>query len=68
MDTLTAIAPAFVEMAHRIVWCTATTVDAQGRPRSRILQQVENGVAVRCAVLKRCWRARMARHGYAEVA
>ncbi len=32
-------------------------------PRSRILPQVENGVAVRCAVLKRCWRARCARNG-----
>lgn len=38
-------------------------------PRSRILAQVENGVAVRCAVLKRCWRARANRHGFtAEVA
>ncbi len=38
-------------------------------PRSRILHQVENGVAVRCAVLKRCWRARTARHALAaEVA
>ena len=26
-------------------------------PRSDILKQVENGVAVRCAVLKRCWNA-----------
>ena len=26
--------PAFVEMAHRIVWCSAATVDARGRPRS----------------------------------
>ena len=32
-----AAAPAFVEMAHRIVWCTAATVDDSGRPRSRIL-------------------------------
>jgi len=40
MDTLTAVAPTFVEMAHRIVWCTATTVDAQGRPRSRILHPI----------------------------
>ena len=28
---------AFVEMAHRIVWCAAATVDGAGRPRSRIL-------------------------------
>ena len=31
------VAPAFVEMAHRIVWASAATVDRQGRPRSRIL-------------------------------
>jgi len=31
------VAPAFVEMANRIVWCTVATVDHQGRPRSRIL-------------------------------
>jgi hypothetical protein len=28
---------AFVEVAHRIVWCTVATVDQQDRPRSRIL-------------------------------
>jgi hypothetical protein len=27
----------FIEMAHRIVWCTVATVDRLGRPRSRIL-------------------------------
>lgn len=37
MTALSDIAPAFIEMAHRIVWCSAATVDAQGRPRSRIL-------------------------------
>jgi len=37
---LTQVAPAFVEMAHRIVWCSAATVDAQGRPRSRILHPI----------------------------
>jgi len=40
MKDLTAIAPAFVEMAHRIVWCSAATVDAHGRPRSRILHPI----------------------------
>jgi hypothetical protein len=34
---LAEVAPAFVEMAHRIVWCTVATVDTSGRPRSRIL-------------------------------
>jgi hypothetical protein len=37
MNDLSEVAPAFVEMAHRIVWCSAATVDSRGRPRSRIL-------------------------------
>ncbi|MEQ8859421.1 MAG: pyridoxamine 5'-phosphate oxidase family protein [Pseudomonadales bacterium] len=37
MTELSEIAPAFVEMAHRIVWCSAASVDARGRPRSRVL-------------------------------
>ena len=37
---LADVAPAFVAMAHRIVWCTVATVDAKGRPRSRILHPI----------------------------
>jgi hypothetical protein len=37
MNDFAEAAAAFVQMAHRIVWCTAATVDARGRPRSRIL-------------------------------
>lgn len=37
MDDLADTAIAFVDMAHRIVWATAASVDSQGRPRSRIL-------------------------------
>jgi hypothetical protein len=37
VSELEVVAPAFVEMAHRIVWCSVATVDHQGRPRSRIL-------------------------------
>ena len=40
MNELTQVAPAFVEMAHRIVWCSAATVDSRGRPRSRVLHPV----------------------------
>jgi hypothetical protein len=40
MNELTRVAPAFVEMAHRIVWCSVATVDAHGRPRSRILHPI----------------------------
>jgi hypothetical protein len=37
---IAAVAPAFVEMAHRIVWATVTSVDAGNRPRSRILHPI----------------------------
>lgn len=37
MATLERIAPAFVAMAHRVVWATGATVDAQGRPWTRVL-------------------------------
>ena len=38
--TLVEIGQPFVEMAHRIVWCTVATVDAKGRPRSRVLHPI----------------------------
>jgi hypothetical protein len=37
MAQLSDIAPAFVAMAHRIVWASAATVDSAGRLRSRVL-------------------------------
>ncbi len=37
MSDLAQVAPAFLAMAHRIVWCSAATVDSRGRPRTRIL-------------------------------
>ncbi len=40
MENLTTIAPVFVEMAHRIVWASAATVDKKGRPRSRVLHPI----------------------------
>jgi len=40
MHTLAETAPAFVDMAHRIVWCTVATVDPEGRPRTRILHPI----------------------------
>ena len=40
MSPLEQVAPAFVEMAHEIVWATAATVDSHGRPRSRILHPI----------------------------
>ena len=33
----------FHKRVSRIVWCTITTVDAKGRPRSRILHPLWEG-------------------------
>jgi len=40
MTDLKQVAPAFVDMAHQIVWCTVATVDKHGRPRSRVLHPI----------------------------
>jgi hypothetical protein len=40
VEDLQRVAPAFVEMAHTIVWCSAATVDTKGRPRSRVLHPI----------------------------
>jgi hypothetical protein len=36
----TAVADAFVAVAHRIVWCSLATVDRRGRPRSRLVHPI----------------------------
>jgi hypothetical protein len=40
MKELSEVAPAFVQMAHSIVWASVATVDTKGRPRSRILHPI----------------------------
>ncbi|MCB1692609.1 MAG: pyridoxamine 5'-phosphate oxidase family protein [Pseudomonadales bacterium] len=40
MSTLESVALPFIDMAHQIVWCTIASVDAKGRPRSRILHPI----------------------------
>jgi hypothetical protein len=37
---LAAAAPAFIEMAHRIVWCVAATTSPAGHPATRVLHPV----------------------------
>ena len=37
MTELSAAAPAFIDIAHRIVWATVATTDSKGRPTTRIL-------------------------------
>jgi hypothetical protein len=66
MSVLAEVAPAFVDMAHRIVWASAATVDTQGRPRQRILHpmwfwdgaQLEGWIATGPTPLKRADLAR----------
>lgn len=40
MHELSQVGPAFVEMAHRIVWCVVATVGANGAPRTRVLHPI----------------------------
>ncbi len=40
MSELTTVAPAFLAMAHEIVWASVATVDRRGRPRSRVLHPI----------------------------
>lgn len=39
----TELAPEFTKRVQQMVWCSAATVDAQGRPRSRILHPIWEG-------------------------
>jgi hypothetical protein len=39
-SSLDVVAPAFVEMAHRIVWCTTATTGVDGAPRTRVLHPI----------------------------
>lgn len=39
-DPLDVVAPAFVAVAHRIVWAPTATVDAAGHPRTRVLHPI----------------------------
>ncbi|MET0661862.1 MAG: pyridoxamine 5'-phosphate oxidase family protein [Ilumatobacteraceae bacterium] len=40
MHPLDTVAPAFVDMAHRIVWCVAATTGADGGPHTRVLHPI----------------------------
>jgi hypothetical protein len=40
MTALATVAPAFVDMAHTIVWCTVATTGVDGAPRTRVLHPI----------------------------
>ncbi len=43
VERFSAIEVEFIDRVHRIVWCNMATVDAKGRPRSRIVHPVWDG-------------------------
>jgi uncharacterized protein YbdZ (MbtH family) len=55
-ESFAAFEEEFLQRTGEIIWCTATTVDARGRPRSRILHpiwEVVDGVPVGWVVTSR---------------
>ncbi len=40
MPELAAVAPTFVDMAHRIVWAVAATTNTKGQPSTRVLHPI----------------------------
>ncbi|MFN3238014.1 MAG: pyridoxamine 5'-phosphate oxidase family protein, partial [Pseudomonadales bacterium] len=43
VDNFSVIAEEFDRRVKKIVWCTFTTIDRQGRPRSRMLHPIWEG-------------------------
>ena len=43
VDSFADIEAEFMERISRIIWCTVTTVDRQGRPRGRLLHPIWEG-------------------------
>jgi hypothetical protein len=40
MESLDVVAPAFIKLAHTIVWASVASVDTKSRPRSRVLHPI----------------------------
>jgi len=52
----------FAERVSRIVWCTVTTVDGQGRPRARLLHPIWEGSTGWIATGRQSFKARHLEH------
>ncbi|MBK7725354.1 MAG: pyridoxamine 5'-phosphate oxidase family protein [Dehalococcoidia bacterium] len=52
------LAPDFHRITGRVVWCSVTTVDGKGRPRSRILHPVWDGATGWIATGRDSFKAR----------
>lgn len=42
-ESFAAIEQQFIDRVHAMVWCSAATVDADGRPRSRVVHTIWDG-------------------------
>lgn len=56
------VADKFKEITDRIVWCTFTTTDRQGRPRSRILHPIWEGTTGWIATGRQSHKAKHIEH------
>lgn len=56
------LAPDFQRITSRVVWCTVTTVDGKGRPRSRILHPVWDGATGWIATGRQSFKAKHLKH------
>ena len=62
------IAEEFEKRYRRIVWCTVATVDAKGRPRSRILHPIWEGTTGYIATGRDSFKAKhLAKHPYVSL-
>ena len=67
--TLDSLLPQFVERAHRMVWGNLTTLDRQGRPRSRVVHPIWDGPVGWIGTLGHTPKvAQIRRHPYVSIA
>jgi general stress protein 26 len=69
VTSFTEIEPEFLERVQRMVWCNVATIDRQGRPRSRILHPIWEGVTGWITTNPQTLKAKhLARHSYVSLA
>lgn len=59
----------FIQRVHRMVWCSAATIDAKQRPRSRILHPIWEGATGWIGTHRNSFKARhLARNPHMSLA
>ncbi len=59
----------FIERAHSAVWCNVATVDARGRPRSRVLHPIWEGATAWITTRRTSFKSKqLARNPYVSLA